>query len=64
MRIRAILERRAKGFCRRLVRDKRGGTLVEVLIGILILALIIACVPPVLLMILKYQYAWNEQRIA
>ncbi len=45
-------------------RPSRGFTLLEVVIGVAVLGLILASIPPVLLMITHAQYSWNEQRIA
>lgn len=57
------------GYCRRhLVRTVRrralGATLIEVTIAVVVLALLVASVPPVLLAIAKAQYSWSEQRTA
>jgi type II secretory pathway pseudopilin PulG len=41
-----------------------GATLIEVTVAIVVLALLVACVPPVLLAIAKAQYSWSEQRTA
>ena len=41
-----------------------GATLIEVTVAVIVLALLVACVPPVLLAIAKAQYSWSEQRTA
>ena len=51
--------------CRRsLLRNQSGVTFIEVLISVVVLALILASIPPVLLMITHSQFSWNEQRTA
>jgi len=51
--------------CRRALRSRACGfTLTEVVIAVVILALIAASVPPVLLLLTRFQYSWNEQRVA
>ena len=46
------------------MRNTRGATFIEVLIAVVVLALILASIPPVLLLITHSQYSWNEQRTA
>jgi hypothetical protein len=45
-------------------RGALGATLIEVTIAVVVLALLVASVPPVLLAIAKAQYSWSEQRTA
>ena len=49
---------------RSLLRNRRGATFVEVLIAIIVLTLVLASIPPVLLLITHSQFTWNEQRVA
>ncbi len=46
------------------MRNQSGVTFIEVLISVVVLALILASIPPVLLMITHSQFSWNEQRTA
>ena len=55
---------RKNGHRRSLLRSRRGATFVEVLIAIVVLGLIMASIPPVLLLITHSQFTWNEQRVA
>jgi hypothetical protein len=41
-----------------------GVALTEVVIAVVVLALIAASVPPVLVLLARFQYSWNEQRVA
>ncbi|MFC1848284.1 hypothetical protein ACFLXV_03125 [Chloroflexota bacterium] len=47
-----------------LLRGSSGVALSEVVVAIIILALILAAVPPVLVLILHSQSSWTEQRVA
>lgn len=47
-----------------LVRSSKGVALSEVVVAIIVLALILAAVPPVLALILHSQSSWTEQRVA
>jgi hypothetical protein len=60
---------RISRYCRRHLvravhRGALGATLIEVTIAVVVLALLVASVPPVLLAIAKAQYSWSEQRTA
>lgn len=45
-------------------RSSSGVALTEVVVAIIVLALILAAVPPVLALILHSQFSWTEQRVA
>ena len=47
-----------------LLRGSRGVALTEVVVAVIVLALILAAVPPVLVLILHSQHSWTEQRVA
>ena len=47
-----------------LFRNSSGATLVEVVIAVVVLAVILASIPPVLVLITHSQFSWTEQRIA
>jgi prepilin-type N-terminal cleavage/methylation domain-containing protein len=46
------------------LRSSRGFALTEVVVAVVILALILAAIPPVLVLILHSQFQWTEQRVA
>jgi type II secretory pathway pseudopilin PulG len=57
--------RRCRRTCVDAIRRRAlGATLIEVTVAVIVLALLLACVPPVLLAIAKAQYSWSEQRTA
>jgi hypothetical protein len=59
------LARRLARRCRRTLNGRRCGVaLTEVVIAVVVLALIAASVPPVLVLLARFQYSWNEQRVA
>jgi hypothetical protein len=47
-----------------LLRNSSGVALTEVVVAVVVLAVILGSIPPVLLLIAKSQFSWNEQRVA
>ena len=61
---RRMLKHVSQGWLKELARNYRGVALTEVSVAIVVLALILAAIPPVLVLILHSQFSWNEQRVA
>jgi hypothetical protein len=59
-----MVSRRGRRCLRALSGRLPGVALTEVVIAVVVLALIVASIPPVLVLLTKFQYAWSEQRIA
>ncbi len=59
-----MLKRIGRCLRKKLLRSSSGAALTEVVVAIIVLALIVGSVPPVLRLITKSQFSWQEQRVA
>ncbi|UCG82711.1 MAG: hypothetical protein JSW38_11080 [Dehalococcoidia bacterium] len=59
-----MLKNIRRKWLKELVKSTSGIALTEVTVAVIVLALILAVVPPVLALVLHSQYSWTEQRVA